>query len=164
MNNNNHSSDGGLETPDTTQVRGNQVGKSCVFCEKIANESLVTYGKAVVFTPLNPVTEGHLLVVPTVHAKRLSQMTVEAKSHLFNALSIVTSRLAEYNIINSFGENATQTIPHLHFHIVPRRKNDGLHLPWTNQVKVNDLKLKDQDTKTTGNDKSPKNINHSRRD
>ena len=131
---------GGLDKPsDTAKPPHNQADKSCVFCEKIANESLVTYGKAVVFTPLNPVTEGHLLVVPTDHVSKLSHMTIEEKSHLFNALTFATSGLREYNLINSFGANATQTIEHLHFHVVPRRKDDGLHLPWTNQVKVTDL-------------------------
>jgi histidine triad (HIT) family protein len=106
----------------------------CVFCEKIAEGNLQTYGKAVVFEPLNPVTEGHKLVVPMAHARRLSQMTMGDKAHLFNALSIATGQLPNYNIINSCGADATQTVEHIHFHIVPRKKGDGLKLPWTGQA------------------------------
>lgn len=139
---------------DTAQVGGNQVAKPCVFCEKIADESLVTYGKAVVFTPLNPVTGGHLLVVPKTHVTKLAHMTVEDKSHLINAIALATSRLSEYNIINSCGSNATQTVPHLHFHVVPRRKDDGLQLPWTNQHRGIDLKPSDL-SQDKGRSKSP---------
>jgi histidine triad (HIT) family protein len=44
------------------------------------------------------------------------------------------SGIYDYNIITSMGEYATQTVFHLHVHIVPRRLNDGLHLPWTELV------------------------------
>ena len=39
--------------------------------------------------------------------------------------------LSDFNLITSAGSLATQTIGHLHVHIVPRRPGDGLHLPWT---------------------------------
>ncbi|OHT47970.1 hypothetical protein BKG71_25700 [Mycobacteroides chelonae] len=39
------------------------------------------------------------------------------------------------NVITSIGPDATQTVFHTHIHVVPRRENDGLHLPWTGQVK-----------------------------
>jgi histidine triad (HIT) family protein len=35
------------------------------------------------------------------------------------------------NIITSAGSDATQTVFHLHLHVVPRRAGDGLALPWT---------------------------------
>ncbi len=37
------------------------------------------------------------------------------------------------NIITSLGREATQTVNHLHIHVVPRERNDGLRLPWTDQ-------------------------------
>ena len=39
----------------------------------------------------------------------------------------------DYNLITSAGIPATQSVLHLHIHIVPRYENDGLHLPWTDQ-------------------------------
>ena len=39
----------------------------------------------------------------------------------------------ESNLITSIGPAATQTVPHLHLHLVPRRPGDGLPLPWTPQ-------------------------------
>jgi histidine triad (HIT) family protein len=35
-----------------------------------------------------------------------------------------------FNIITSAGRDATQTVDHLHLHLVPRRPGDGLALPW----------------------------------
>lgn len=37
------------------------------------------------------------------------------------------------NIITSRGSAATQTVYHLHLHVVPRREGDGLGLPWTDR-------------------------------
>jgi histidine triad (HIT) family protein len=37
------------------------------------------------------------------------------------------------NLITSVGSAATQTVFHLHVHVVPRRAGDGLALPWTSQ-------------------------------
>ena len=42
---------------------------------------------------------------------------------------------ASCNLITSVGAAATQTVKHLHIHIVPRHEGDGLHLPWTEQKK-----------------------------
>ena len=41
----------------------------------------------------------------------------------------------DFNLITSSGPAATQTIPHIHVHYVPRWPGDGLHLPWTGQEK-----------------------------
>lgn len=39
----------------------------------------------------------------------------------------------DMNLITSRGPAATQTVPHLHLHLIPRREGDGLTLPWTAQ-------------------------------
>jgi histidine triad (HIT) family protein len=85
------------------------------------------------FTPLNPVVEGHRLIVPVVHTSNLNSPELEANQTGW-ALRYFTNDLEDYNLITSKGANATQTIQHLHFHIVPREKDDGLMLPWTNQA------------------------------
>jgi histidine triad (HIT) family protein len=101
----------------------------CAFCGRIDRHEY-DYGNeyAVVFEPLNPVTPGHLLVV--------------SRSHIIDALywPHVTGHVMAYaaliarrpcNLITSCGAEATQTIKHLHIHIVPRREGDGLLLPWS---------------------------------
>ena len=108
--------------------------KDCVFCKRIENgEYDDKFANFVSFEPLNPVTPGHLLVVPVVHSPHLNDGLLEA-SQVGWALRYFTNDLESYNLITSKGDPATQTVQHLHFHIVPRRENDGLVLPWTNQA------------------------------
>lgn len=108
----------------------------CVFCDerKIRSEVEFMYGPdgqpVMVFEPPGPVVPGHLLCVPVTHAqdatedRYLSAMTMAVASR-------VASRYRSANIITSIGAPATQTVQHLHLHVVPRREGDGLALPWT---------------------------------
>jgi histidine triad (HIT) family protein len=41
--------------------------------------------------------------------------------------------IGQYNFITSAGKAATQSVMHLHIHIVPRQEGDGLLLPWSGQ-------------------------------
>lgn len=117
----------------------------CPFCDLDKIEGVVehAYGSGytiVSFPPLNPVTQGHRLVVPSWHVE-----DALAEPHLTgHVFATAAERAREYqaldpfchfNLITSIGEHATQTVRHLHVHIVPRREGDGLHLPWTGQVK-----------------------------
>jgi histidine triad (HIT) family protein len=86
----------------------------------------------VVFEPLNPVTPGHLLVVPKEHCESAADAP-----HLAGMTMVGASWVAKFsgpsNIITSVGSEATQTVFHLHIHVVPRAEGDGLALPWTGQ-------------------------------
>ena len=86
------------------------------------------------FEPLNPVTEGHLLVVPRKHVEDIS-VDPDIAALVMAEVSRLTDDMSDVNVITSKGSLATQTVPHFHVHIVPRRKGDGLHLPWTGQIK-----------------------------
>lgn len=106
---------------------------NCVFCKRIqGNEYEDRFANHVMFTPLNPVVEGHKLIVPVVHTPNLNDPLLEAEQTGW-ALRYFTNDLNEYNLITSKGINATQTVQHLHFHIVPRKDSDGINLPWTGQ-------------------------------
>jgi len=104
---------------------------NCVFCQKIEEGSVGYVTENVVsFEPLNPVTEGHLLFVPVKHVEDFTE-DPETSSEVIKALASVSSGYTDVNLITSKGEHATQTIKHLHFHVVPREEEDGLYLPWT---------------------------------
>jgi histidine triad (HIT) family protein len=110
----------------------------CVFCKIVAGtESARMFARvadAVAFHPLNPVTLGHLLVVPKRHVATFKDDPYTTGQTAAWAAEIA-KMYDDCNLITSAGPNATQTVQHLHFHIVPRSPNDGLHLPWTNQAK-----------------------------
>lgn len=105
----------------------------CVFCGIVAGTqpsvTVKRWPEALAFLPLNPVTGGHVLVVPRTH------VTDAAESPMVTAL--VMARSAELagmydaaNILTSIGADATQSVMHLHVHVIPRRVGDGLMLPW----------------------------------
>lgn len=105
----------------------------CVFCVRIANGDYTAADEhTVAFEPLNPVTPGHLLVVPRSHVPDWrTDPQVTARTAAFAAL--LGADLPAANLVTSAGAAATQTVWHLHLHIVPRRPGDGLTLPWTGQ-------------------------------
>jgi histidine triad (HIT) family protein len=108
---------------------------TCPFCARIeAGEFDPTLSNthAVVFEPLHPVTPGHLLVVSRTHIFDAACDPWTA-GQLMHLASSIARGLASANIITSMGAPATQTIRHLHLHIVPRSDDDGLALPWTGQ-------------------------------
>ncbi|NMO00845.1 HIT domain-containing protein [Gordonia sp. TBRC 11910] len=82
------------------------------------------------FEPLNPVIPGHMLFVPTYHAEHRSP---EAAAAAFRcAYGYATDgRDTPFNLILSSGSAATQTIPHVHVHYLPRHEGDRLLLPWS---------------------------------
>jgi len=103
----------------------------CVFCEIVAGRAPATFVRqwadAVAIVPLNPVTDGHVLVIPRVHVQDASDHVYTTAQTMMRAASLATP---PYNIITSAGREATQSVFHLHLHIVPRREDDGLALPW----------------------------------
>lgn len=107
----------------------------CPFCKRIREGA---YGDSdfhdvVWFEPLNPVTRGHLLFVHRLHTRAADAIPMVA-GRVFEAAATFASHNAEdFNLITSSGADATQTVQHMHIHYVPRRPNDGLHLPWTGQ-------------------------------
>jgi histidine triad (HIT) family protein len=109
----------------------------CPFCARIAaGEFDYSDRTAVAFEPLNPVTEGHLLVVPRKHVSDAGADPVTAGQAMeFAAMIAGPLEFSDwhYNLITSAGSAATQTVRHLHIHLVPRREGDGLSLPWTGQ-------------------------------
>lgn len=106
--------------------------KECPFCDinKIKSK-VVDYGTCIAFEPLNPVVEGHLLVVPKEHVSDFTEDSETTAETMRVASMIANVGGGEYNLITSKGKNATQSVFHLHVHLVPRKPNDGLKLPWS---------------------------------
>ena len=106
----------------------------CVFCRIVQGDEPATvlwrgYG-AMVIVPLNPVTEGHVIALPELHARDFAQSWLCTSNAMHAAYQYVQPMAEDFNIITSKGPAATQSVFHLHVHIVPRRRNDGLALPW----------------------------------
>ena len=109
----------------------------CVFCRIAAGDTeepanvVQIWHDAIAIVPLNPVVDGHLIVIPTAHVADAVEHPAVTASAMFRAAQLGQSLGSDLNLITSCGPAATQTIRHLHIHVVPRRPGDGLALPWT---------------------------------
>jgi histidine triad (HIT) family protein len=116
----------------------------CIFCRIVAGQAPATivrrWRNAIAFVPHpDPVTDGHLLIVPRVHTPHASARPLVTGMAFWRAAQLARALgIPHYNLIVNAGKYATQTIPHLHVHLVPRREGDGLTLPWTGQRRTGD--------------------------
>lgn len=111
---------------------------TCPFCEIAAGRAPATvvreWDDALAIVPLNPVTDGHLLVLPREHVTDFAADPAVSAHAMNRAAELAGDYPAgAMNLITSRGSAATQTVFHLHLHLVPRRAGDGLALPWTRQ-------------------------------
>lgn len=108
--------------------------ENCVFCKIIRGEEPGEIEHendyVILLRPLRPVVEGHMLVIPKAHVEDFTESSaVTADAAAFAAL--FAAEVGDCNLITSRGRAATQSVKHLHFHIVPRKRGDGLKLPWS---------------------------------
>ncbi|MEU8995458.1 HIT family protein [Streptomyces caniferus] len=76
------------------------------------------------------VTDGHVLVIPRVHVADVAEDPEVSATTMLRAAELA-GEAGDCNVITSRGPSATQTVRHLHLHVVPRADGDGLLLPWT---------------------------------
>lgn len=113
---------------------------NCIFCRIASGEipcaKVYDGPRAVAFLDAAPMEKGHLLVVPRVHWKDLAAVpggaaaTLEEKAAFAEVCDVVRAAVraaAEVfgggaNVLQCTGEEAGQTVGHLHFHVIPRPK------------------------------------------
>ena len=110
--------------------------KGCIFCAVIAGaESHAIYRdeRTVAFLDHAPVIPGHTLVVPTIHYDTLDDLPDGALMPLFSVVRRVSiaqqSALGAEGSLTLANTRISQSVPHVHVHVVPRRKGDGLFSP-----------------------------------
>src|SRR4051794_31118026 len=116
-------------------------GDDCLFCGIVSGDvpaQIVDSDKhTVAFMDINPATEGHALVVPRAHAADLFEISDEDLQRTMLAARRLATKLRAalepdgFNVLNSCGPAAWQTIFHFHLHVIPRYDDDPLKLPWT---------------------------------
>jgi histidine triad (HIT) family protein len=106
----------------------------CLFCRIAAGEvaaHLVGESTdAVAFLDYRPVFPGHTLVVPRAHAETLTDLPDQSVGPFFTFVQRVTraveTGLGADGSFVAMNNRVSQSVPHLHTHVVPRRKKDGL--------------------------------------
>lgn len=112
--------------------------KDCVFCEitkgDIPSYKIYEDKDIFVFLDINPVSAGHALIVPKKHFLNLEDTPDEIVGKMMAAAKKVSHVLkgvvgcGGFNLGLNSGRVAGQAIDHIHLHIMPRYKNDGLKL------------------------------------
>jgi len=125
--------------------------KNCIFCKIISGEipGRIFYEDehAIAFLDIDPVNIGHTLVVPKKHFKTIDQMNkleLDKLSETILKLSRGILKVADgMNLMQNNNEVAGQAVPHVHFHLIPRYKNDGYKFSWKRGDKVTDKENKE---------------------
>jgi histidine triad (HIT) family protein len=116
---------------------------TCIFCKIASGQipSFKVYEDDIVFAfvDIGPIVQGHVLVIPKAHYSTIMEIPSELLAQvserlpkLTRAVLAATGRKACHVLINN-GAEASQSVHHLHYHILPRYEGDGYHLNWPTQ-------------------------------
>jgi len=109
---------------------------NCIFCKIIKGEipSYKIYEDEYTYAFLDIAkdVDGHTLVIPKKHVINVLDCDQETLSHVTKTIKKICDHYVNdcgfegCNILNASGESAQQTVMHLHFHIIPRKKDDNV--------------------------------------
>ena len=112
----------------------------CIFCKIAAGDipsmKIVEDGQSIAFLDINPLAEGHVLLIPKGHFETLDEMPSDVvaavTAHLPRLVAAVTSVAGAEgcNVLQNNGRASGQVVPHVHFHVIPRRSGDALGYRW----------------------------------
>ena len=106
----------------------------CVFCAIVAGDTPahVVYrdDDTLAFLDVRPVFPGHVLLVPRDHYETLTDLPPALVGPLFAAAQrlagAVRDGMEAHGTFVAMNNTVSQSVPHLHVHVVPRRRKDGL--------------------------------------
>ena len=110
----------------------------CIFCKIASGQapaSVVFESDSVIAFEAAPgVTSGHMLVIPKQHFESVLDVDPDIFKEVMSVVQTLSQKkvgkdgVTAVNILNASGKDAQQSIFHLHVHIIPRRKDDGLDM------------------------------------
>ncbi|WP_232677631.1 HIT family protein [Nocardioides sp. R-C-SC26] len=120
---------------------------SCVFCQIVAGETpadvVLDEPDLLGFLDQRPVFKGHVLLVPRRHVVTLPELPAELRDPFLAAAqrlaTAVVDALGAQGSFVAINNVVSQSVPHLHLHVVPRTKGDGLRGFFWPRQKYDDL-------------------------
>src|ERR1700758_5018169 len=101
-------------------------------CHKVYEDERV-----LAFLDINPLSEGHTLVISKEPAETLDKLSDESAAALGRVLPricravIAATGVSQYNVLENNGSGAHQAVFHVHFHIIPKpNQTEGLGIGW----------------------------------
>ena len=106
----------------------------CIFCQIVAGdlpaETVLETDALVAFLDTRPVFKGHVLLVPREHVDTLPDLPAALRDPFLEAAQriavAVKDALGAQGSFVAINNTVSQSVPHLHLHVVPRTKGDGL--------------------------------------
>ena len=123
---------------------------SCAFCRVVAGEVpaalVLDDADAVAFLDHRPLFPGHTLLVPRAHHETLADLPTPLVGPLFvtaqRLARAVESAMGAEGTFVALNNRVSQSVPHLHVHVVPRRRKDGLRgFFWPRHAYADDAEL-----------------------
>ncbi len=102
----------------------------CSFCNTPESKYLIRNELCYALLDQDPVSEGHVLIIPFRHFSNYFDVTEEEKNAIWSLVDDVKHVIRQenspdgYNVGINIGRAAGQTIPHLHVHVIPRYEGD----------------------------------------
>ena len=110
----------------------------CIFCQIISGDissyKIYEDEKVLAMLDISPVFPGHMLVLPKKHVLNIEEVSEEDLSALIIVVKKMGLLLKDklgyggYNVTENNDSVSGQTVPHLHFHVIPRQSGDNLNL------------------------------------
>ena len=106
----------------------------CLFCRIVSGDVATTIvyedDNSVAFLDHRPLFYGHTLLVPRVHVETLGDLPVSLVGSFFKTAQllsrVVEAAMEAEGTFVAMNNRVSQSVPHLHVHVVPRRRKDGL--------------------------------------
>lgn len=116
------------------RARGAATTETCQFCQVVRGETpshaVFEDEVAIAFLDRRPLFPGHCLLIPRIHYPTLAELPEELIPVLFSDVWLIAQAVEEgmeaEGTFVAINNRVSQSVPHLHIHIVPRRKKDGL--------------------------------------
>jgi histidine triad (HIT) family protein len=112
----------------------------CIFCKIVAGEipcaKVYEDDTKLAFMDINPIQPGHVLLIPKEHFERVTDLPDAVAADLGATLpmlgrAVVSAAKADgMNIHQTNGRCSGQAVFHVHFHLIPRRNDDGYSFRW----------------------------------
>src|SRR2546426_5407477 len=110
------------------------MNENCVFCEIVAGDVAAPIvfedETTIAFLDHRPVFPGHCLLVPRDHFETFADLPAAVLAPFFASAQLLTRAVEEaleaHGTFVGINNRVSQSVPHLHVHIVPRRRKDGL--------------------------------------
>ena len=117
--------------------------KDCVFCKilkgEVPSDKVYEDKQTYAFLDVSPIAKGHTLVIPKKHYETMDEMDEKTANAVIKTTQKIGKAIIKFNDGYNVNQNnksaAGQLVPHVHYHVIPRNKEDNI------KFNCNNLKL-----------------------